>query len=146
MKEIQNRVAQIIGQRDKVWEEYDQASATSKELITRFSHYQNGQENAKLIPPLTSENIPPYEVKAALNQLEITDDKIKQEQEKIEEYQQKIQELKVQSRNLVIWLSIGGCILIGTVILVIKNQSEDTQDSSQHKPVYVSQVKNNFKV
>jgi hypothetical protein len=131
MKEIQAYPNDKIAERDKLWQQYDQAVRTKETLISRFSSRFDNPANAKPIASLSSQNLPPDEVDACLKQLESLDSKISQEKSNIQSHENKIQELKAKSRNLIIGITLSGVVLLIVVIMVIQGQSKTSKKSPQ---------------
>ncbi|CCI12202.1 Similarity to a cyanobacterial protein [Microcystis aeruginosa PCC 9806] len=131
MKTIQNSIARMIANREKIWQQYDRADSNRKDLSKRFAKYYSNTSKVTTISPLTSQQLAPAEIEACLDKLEETDRKINQEQSNIESHKNEIKSLKIKARNLIIGLSVGGAFLLFTLFVFIKGNSSDDSNSSQ---------------
>lgn len=131
MKTIQNSIARMIANREKIWQQYDRADSNRKDLSKRFAKYYSNTSKVTTISPLTSQQLPPAEIEACLDKLEETDRKINQEKSNIESHKNEIKSLKIKARNLIIGLSVGGAFLLFTLFVFIKGNSSDDSNSSQ---------------
>ncbi|TRT77284.1 MAG: hypothetical protein EWV83_09175 [Microcystis sp. M_OC_Ca_00000000_S217Cul] len=131
MKTIQNSIARMIANREKIWQQYDRADSNRKDLSKRFAKYYSNTSKVTTISPLTSQQLAPAEIEACLDKLEETDRKINQEKSNIESHKNEIESLKMKARNLIIGLSVGGAFLLFTLFVFIKGNSSDDSNSSQ---------------
>lgn len=140
MKEIQNYIHDKIAKRDRLWQDYDQAIQTKEKLISRFSGLFDNFTHSQPILSLSSQNLPPDEIIACLEQLEDLESKISQEKTKIQSYENKIKELSIWSRNLIVGLSLSGIVFLIIVIMMFQGQSQSNQKSSQSSSLDIERI------